>query len=84
MILERFDNDLFKKIISYFLLGGFTIIIALAWNTAFTNMIQKYFPNKESNVPGQFIYALVLTLIFVIITTFFMDKTTIQKYFNIN
>ena len=79
-----YDYMFLKQILVYFLLGGFTIILALAWNTAFTNMIQKYVPNKHSNVSGQFLYAFILTIVFVVISSTIIDKNMIRNYYNIS
>ncbi len=73
------DKNLFKKTINYFLFGSFTIIIALAWNNAFTSLIQTYLPNKEHNVVGQFTYALLLTFIFILIASLFFDKNSFES-----
>jgi len=74
------DKNLFKKAITYFLLGSFTIVIALAWNNAFTSFIQTYLPNKEHNVLGQFTYALTLTIIFIIIANLLFDRSYFESF----
>lgn len=80
MIDRIIDKNLFKKAITYFFFGSFTIIIALAWNNAFNVMIQNYFPNKEHNMIGQFSYALILTVIFIIFANIFFDKDSIESF----
>jgi polyferredoxin len=79
-INKIFNFDIFNRTLLYFLLASFSLIIALSWNTAFTNMIQKVFPNKESNITGQFVYAIILTLCFVIFIVLFVDKF-VEKQF---
>jgi uncharacterized membrane protein (DUF485 family) len=74
------DNNLIKNAFTYFFFGSFTIIIALAWNNAFTSFIQTYLPNKEHNVIGQFTYAFVLTIIFIIFANTFFDKSFFESY----
>jgi len=74
------DKQLFKKAIVYFLLGSFTIVIALAWNNAFTALIQTYLPNKEHNIVGQFTYALTLTIIFIVISSLFIERSTFELF----
>ncbi len=75
------DFDLVKASIIYFVLGAATIIIALAWNNAFTNMINKYFPNKDSNVFSQFLYAFLLTFSFIVLFVIFIGKEKLEKKF---
>lgn len=75
------DIQLLKSTVVYFILGAATIIIAISWNNAFTNMINQYFPNKESNVFSQFLYAFTLTSMIVLFLTFFIAKETLQKRF---
>jgi len=74
------DRELFKKAIVYFLFGSFTIVIALAWNSAFISLIQTYIPNKGHNAIGQFVYALTLTIIFIVISTLFIDRSTFELF----
>lgn len=74
------DRTLFKKSITYFLLSSFAIILALAWNSAFNALIQTYIPNKHNNVIGQFSYALTLTVIFIVIASIFLDRSTFESF----
>lgn len=74
------DKNLIKKALTYFFFGSFTIIIALAWNNAFTSFIQTYFPNKEHNVVGQFTYAFILTILFIVFANIFFDRTVFESY----
>ena len=74
------DKQLFKKAITYFLLGSFTIVIALAWNSAFTALIQTYLPNKEHNIIGQFTYALILTIVFIVVSSMFIERSTFELF----
>jgi len=70
------DNDIkiVKKTMIYFLTGSMTLIIALSWNSAFANFIEKIFPNKPSNIAGHFLYAIILTFIFTVLTISFIDS----------
>lgn len=74
------DKSLFKKSITYFLLSSFSIILALSWNSAFNSLIQTYLPNKEHNVIGQFIYALTLTIIFIITASILFERSTFESF----
>jgi hypothetical protein len=73
--------NVFKRTLIYFLMGSFALVIALAWNTAFTNMIQKIFPqNKKLNITGQFIYALTLTIVFVSFSILLVGKIVEKEF----
>ena len=53
---------------SYYLITAFGIIVAFAWNDAFKAFIEYYFPVAKSGVLPQFIYAVSLTVILVVVT----------------
>ncbi|MFH1767069.1 MAG: DUF5654 family protein [Patescibacteria group bacterium] len=55
------------KVIGY-LLAGFGVVAALAWNDAIKALIDQFFPAEESGLAAKFIYALIVTLFVVIIT----------------
>lgn len=69
------DNNIqiIKRTMIYFLIGASTLIIALSWNAAFSNFIQKIFPNKSTNIIGHFLYAIILTLVFTLLTILLID-----------
>jgi len=71
---------IFKRTMIYFIIGGITLVIALSWNTAFSNLIQKIFPNKSTNVIGHFLHAIILTLIFVVVSLLFIDPTYLADF----
>lgn len=48
--------------------AGFGLVAALAWNSAIQDLFARVFPNKES-LSAKFIYAVLLTVIVVLITT---------------
>jgi len=80
MIEKIIDKNLFKKALTYFFFGSFTIIIALAWNNAINALLQNYFPNKEHNIIGQFSYAFVITILFILFANLFFDKDSIESF----
>lgn len=48
------------------------LMAALAWNDAVQALINEFFPHKEG-LPGRFIFAILITLIAVILTGLFSD-----------
>lgn len=48
------------------------LMAALAWNDAVQALINEFFPNKEG-LHGRFLFAILITLIAVILTSLFAD-----------
>ena len=49
------------------IIGGFGLVAALAWNEAIKSLFETYF-KESSGLMGKFIYALIITLIVVIVS----------------
>jgi hypothetical protein len=64
----------------YFIIGGITLVIALSWNTAFSNLIQKLFPNKSTNIIGHFLHAIILTLIFIVLSLILIEPSYLSDF----
>ena len=47
--------------------GAFALVAAFAWNEAITGLIKKYIP-QGSTLYSQFVYALFITLIVVLVS----------------
>ena len=73
------DINYIKMSIAYFVLGGATIVIALAWNNAFNALINTYFPNRDNSVKGYFLYATILTLSTILILTAVIGKESFSQ-----
>ena len=81
MIVSLEQNiKLFKKASVYFIIGGVSLIVALSWSNAFSNLIQKLFPNKSTNIIGYFLYAIILTLVFIILSITLMDPSDLNNF----
>jgi hypothetical protein len=50
------------------ILSGFEFVAALAWNEAIKSLFETFFP-KESMLIGKFIYAIIVTIIAVIVSS---------------
>ncbi|MEK7203027.1 MAG: DUF5654 family protein [Patescibacteria group bacterium] len=48
--------------------AGFGLVAALAWNDAIKTLFIKIFPKPDDNLIAMFIYALVITVLIVLIT----------------
>ena len=60
----------FRERISGYIIGAFGLVASLAWNDAITNLIEKIFPLGKDTVIAKFIYALVMTIILVVIAVY--------------
>lgn len=56
-----------KEKMATLILAGFGLVAALAWNDAIQTMFKVLFPRSEG-VIGKFIYAILITVIVVIVT----------------
>ena len=56
----------FVETIATLMTAAFGMIAALAWNTAISALIAKYFPNTDDTVVPLLIYAIFITIVAVI------------------
>ena len=56
--------------------AAFSLVAALAWNSAIQAFIQRVYPEKVAGVKSEFLYAIVITLVTVAVTVWFgsIDK----------
>jgi len=57
-----------KERMTTLMLAGFGIVAALAWNEAIRGLFDTFLPDKSASLIGKFIYALLITIIVVIIS----------------
>ncbi len=57
-----------RKTMTALILGGFGLVAALAWNDAIQSFFNAFFP-KTSGLVGKFIYAAIITIIVVIVSS---------------
>lgn len=50
--------------------AGLGLVAALAWNDTIKGFFEIFFPNPEDNIWAQLIYAIVITVVVVLITVF--------------
>lgn len=50
--------------------AGFGLVAGLAWNDAITSFIAYTFPKGSSTIGAKFIYAIILTIVLVVITIY--------------
>ncbi len=67
--LRQMRTEAKEKIVGY-ILAGFGLIAALAWNEAIKSFIDTFFKFSKDSLLAKFIYAFILTLIIVIISIY--------------
>lgn len=53
-----------------YIAGAFGLVAGLAWNDAIKSMIEFFFPFSKSSVTIKFLYAIVITVVVVILTRY--------------
>jgi len=63
-----------------FIITGFSLVVGLSWNEAIKQFINNYFPLTSDMLTAKIIYALILTLILVILVDYLerFEKKLIQ------
>lgn len=56
--------------IAGYMAGAFGLIAGLAWNDAVKSLIEYFFPQTGNGLLAKFIYALLITLVVVIVTVY--------------
>lgn len=59
----------FFRTVSTMVVSAFGLVAALAWNTAITNILQRYL-RSGSNATSWIIYAVVVTMLAVLVTIY--------------
>ena len=70
MMHKKFKNELLKQMVALSA-AGFGLVAALAWNEAIQAFVQEYidqYVSVGSGIVSRFIYAVVITVIAVLIT----------------
>jgi len=67
--IKNAKNELQERIITY-LTAAFGLVVGLAWNEAIKALIEFLFPIQKDTLSAKFLYAFVLTIVFVFITMY--------------
>ena len=68
---KRFEREILERTLSY-IVGAFGLVAGLAWNEAIKALIDHLLPLKRDSVFVKFIYALVMTIVLVIVAAYLM------------
>lgn len=65
--IDRVEQEVKEKLVTY-LGAAFGLVAGLAWNDAVKALIEFFFPLDRNGVTAKFVYALIVTLVLVIVT----------------
>ncbi len=64
-----------RKQVSGYILAGLGVVAGLAWNEAIKSLIETVFPLSYSGMHAKFLYAILLTLIIVLVSMYVLRIT---------
>jgi C4-dicarboxylate transporter len=70
---EKLRKDVLEKTIGY-ILTAFGFVAGLAWNDAIKALIDDLFPLDKNGIVVKFVYAVLVTLMVVMVTILFVKK----------
>lgn len=63
------NKEIRSRVASY-IMAAFGLVAGLAWNDAIRSFIEHVFPLKENSLWAKFIYAVIITLILVVVSIY--------------
>lgn len=78
--LNKMDNlrkEVREKTLSY-ITAAFGLVAGLAWNEAIKSLIEYFYPASQNGLLAKFIYALVITLV-VVLTSSYLIRLSSKK-----
>lgn len=67
-----------EKVVGY-LLTAFGLVAGLAWNEAIKGLIDYLFPIDKNGLQAKFIYAVIITLVVVLVSVYLVRLTKKEK-----
>ncbi len=64
----------FQKRVAGYITAAFGLVAGLAWNEAIKTLINYLFPMSQNTLIAQFIYAIVITVVLVIVTIYIVGR----------
>lgn len=68
---ERLNRE-FRQRTSGYIIAAFGLVAGLAWNDAIQSLISQLFPLANDSVLAKFIYAVIITIVVVIVSSYFV------------
>jgi len=71
--MNKFQEELRKRTFGY-ITTAFGLVAGLAWNEAIKAVIENFFPMDKNGMIAKFVYAIVITIILVIISVYILKS----------
>lgn len=75
---QRLGKEVKEKTMGY-ILAALGFVVGLAWNDAIKSVIEYIFPLDKNSIWAKLIYALLVTVIVVLATAYFVKSTEEDK-----
>ncbi len=78
---EKNHNPIHREVIQQartLMAVGFGFVAALAWNDAIQAFLRTILPRPGSGLAGKFVYAIIVTVVLVAVTSRIRDENTIE------
>lgn len=75
---SKIKKEVFKQTMSY-IAAAFAFVAGLAWNEAIKSLIEYLFPLSQNTLLAKLIYAVLITLVVVIITIYLLRLSPKEK-----
>jgi len=72
------QNEVRTRLLGY-ITAAFGLVAGLAWNEAIGAAIRTYFPSQENSLIAKFVYAILVTLVVVVVTFILSRVLTARK-----
>ena len=75
---SEIEREIREKTFAY-IVTGFSLVAGLAWNDAIKTFIETYFPNPGNGIKAKFLYAVLITLIVVVVSLYLSKLFRLDK-----
>ncbi|MEX2052304.1 MAG: DUF5654 family protein [Candidatus Paceibacterota bacterium] len=79
MIIKNETSTEVKNQVTSYMAGAFGLVAGLAWNDAIKALIDLLFPLDKSSVWIKFAYAILITIIVVLVTKYIFSSASEKK-----
>jgi hypothetical protein len=66
---KEIQKEVRSRTVGY-IIAGLSVVVGLAWNDAIKGLIDQVFPLQENSLWARFIYAVLITLMLVLISMY--------------
>jgi len=74
-MISDLKNEVREKTFGY-IVGALGLVAGLAWNEAIKALIEYFFPASQNGILAKFIYAILITIIIVLTSTYLVKLST--------